>query len=176
MIPPINLETRLLPANEGQVPYLATLEEVHQVFVVEAPHSKRRQLIFDAFIIYSALLWDYFPSAVLWLNGGFVTYKDAPPHDLDVAFLVEQAELRRVFGNDPGALSLLTHQGVSAAQPKFENLRRLQPFGGLIDSFMVPADVEAAVGTWRDRWSMAPTPAGDGYREDLLKGYLEVRS
>jgi hypothetical protein len=174
VIPAVDPDTRLLPANADKSPHLATMSEVYQVFVVDAPNRDRRELIFGAFRIYAQLLWTHFPDARLWLNGGFVTYKDAEPHDLDVAFLVDSADLAKVFQEESDALSLLTFQGVSSQQPVFANIGRLQPFGGLIDSFFVPSDIPQVVDTWKDQWSMASNPAGDGYRNDLFKGYLEV--
>jgi len=176
VIPPIDPETRLLPPRADKSPYPTTIEEVRQVFVVDAPFPQRRAMIFAAFELYARILWMYLPNARLWLNGGFVTYKNVAPHDLDVAFLADSSDLTAVFSRESDALSLLTFQGVSAVAPNMANVKRLQPIAGLIDSFMVQADNPLAVQTWKDRWSIASTPDGDGYRRDLFKGYLEVRA
>lgn len=67
----------------------ATLDEVHKVFVDGAPFEPDRRRIFAALEIYAGMLWTELPSAVLWVNGGFVTHKQwAPPADVDVAVLV----------------------------------------------------------------------------------------
>lgn len=174
MIPAVDRHTGLLPTTPDRSPHAATVDEVYQTFVVGAPHRGRRQLIWDAFSIYSQLLWGYFPDAQLWLNGGFVTHKRDEPHDLDIAFLVPTSELEIVFNREPDSLSLLTLQGVTVEQPTLGRLPRVQPFGGLIDSFYVPSDIEAALETWKDRWSLAPDPSGQGFRSDLEKGFLEV--
>src|SRR5690606_15838481 len=97
VIPAVDRHTGLLPTTPDRSPHAATVDEVYQTFVVGAPHRGRRQLIWDAFSIYSQLLWGYFPDAQLWLNGGFVTHKRDEPHDLDIAFLVPTSELEIVF-------------------------------------------------------------------------------
>lgn len=174
MIPPVDPVTRLLPAPDDKSPHATTFDEIHRVFVSEAPHTERRELIFAAFQIYAQLVWDYFPTARLWVNGGFVTHKESAPHDLDVAVLVLSSEISSVFAAESDALALLTFQGVSATEPSMSGISRLQPFGGLIDSFVVPADNPAVVQVWKNRWSMASNSNGVGYRTDIFKGYLEV--
>lgn len=149
------------------------MDEIREVFVDAAPNRERRELIFEAFDLYARLIWTYWPDARLWVNGGFVTYKDSAPHDIDVVFLVPSSELTRVLHTEVDPLGLLTLLGVNADQPRLV-APRVQPFGGLIDSFFCPSDVPVAVETWRDRWSMAPTVDGSGYRTDIEKGFLEV--
>ncbi len=174
MSPPVDSLTKLLPSRPDRSPHPGLIADVEKAFVVDAPHSAHRRVIFDAFKLYSELLWGHFPNAVLWLNGGFVTHKASAPHDLDVAFLVGSAELTTALTTNPNVYSLLTLQGVNSVQPIVSHLPRLQPFGGLIDSFYIPSDVPAAVQTWRDRWSLAPNVNGTGYRNDVHKGYVEV--
>ncbi|WP_156786281.1 DUF6932 family protein [Microterricola viridarii] len=162
----------MLPANADKSPHPATIDEIEQRFVHEAPHSERRALIFSAFQLYAGLVWSYFPTARLWVNGGFVTHKEVAPHDIDVAMLAPSSDAG-IFARDPDALALLTLQGVRSSE--FDGvLRRLQPFGGLVDSFFVPEDNPLAVQTWKDRWSLAPLSDGSGFRDDLSKGFLEV--
>jgi hypothetical protein len=174
MIPKIDPVTKLLPVRDDRLPHAATFEEIYRVFVVEAPNSARREVIFAAFRLYAELVWNFFPTARLWVNGGFVTHKDLPPHDVDVAFLVPTSELQSVFSVQSDAFALLTLQGVSSEEPRIAGIERVQPFGGLVDSFAVPVDNPAAMKVWATRWSMASTPSGDGYRTDVEKGFLEV--
>lgn len=175
MLPAIDPLTKLLPPLPDRSPHRSSIAEVEKLFVDEAPNSASRRVIFEAFRLYSTLIWAHFPTAQLWLNGGFVTHKASAPHDLDVAFLVNSAELTTALNSAPEIWSLLTLQGVSSSMP-LVGIQRLQPFGGLIDSFYVPADVPAAVQAWKDRWSFAPTPDGLTYRSDITKGYVEVTS
>jgi hypothetical protein len=150
------------------------MAEIYTTFVETAPHRSEREIIFDAFSLYSNRVWRFLPTAPLWVNGGFVTHKDTAPHDVDVAFLTTTSEIASVFTDPSDAFSLLTYQGVTSIDPPMSGLSRLQPFGGLVDSFFVPTDVPTAVQTWKDRWSIAPNPDGIGYRFDILKGFVEV--
>jgi hypothetical protein len=174
MIPAVDPVSKLLPARSDKMPHAATFDEIHQVFVLGAPHTARRETIFAALRLYADLVWSFFPSARLWINGGFVTHKDSPPHDVDVAFLVAGSEITTVFSVESDALALLTLQDVTSLEPGITGIRRLQPFGGLVDSFAVPVDNPAVVQAWQNQWSVASTPTGVGYRTDVLKGYLEV--
>lgn len=173
MLPNVDPTTRLLPATPDNMPHSATLEEVRDVFVERAPNRERRRLVFRAFELYSELVWDALPAAKLWLNGGFVTYKDAPPHDLDVLILASAADINQIQQLFPELPSVLTLQGVTSASPQLF-VPRLQSFGGLIDSFIGIEDDPVVLDTWSRQWSTAPTPEGDGYRDDIRKGYLEV--
>jgi hypothetical protein len=174
VIPAVDPDTKLLPANADLSPHKATLVEIRQRFVEEAPNPNRRRIAFAALEIYAGLAWSYLPNAALWVDGGFVTHKESTPHDIDVVIVDDMASLDSVFAVESDALALLTFQGVSALEPNIAGIRRLQPFGGLIDGFVAPRDQPLAVSVWRDRWSMAPTPDGSGYRTDIHKGFLEV--
>ncbi|MFM2719136.1 hypothetical protein P5G46_01255 [Microbacterium mcarthurae (nom. nud.)] len=149
------------------------MDEIRAVFVESAPHRERRALIFEALDLYARLIWSYWPHARLWINGGFVTHKESAPHDVDVVFLVPSSDFSRVLLSEGDSLGLMTFLNVSADQPNI-TAPRVQPFGGLIDSFFCPSDIPIAVETWRDRWSMASTVDGSGYRSDIEKGFLEV--
>lgn len=173
VIPSVDSTTRLLPASADRSPYPAGMDEIHDVFVESAPNRERRALVFEAFDLYTRLIWTHWPTARLWVNGGFITHKESAPHDIDVVFLVPSSALAQVLQTEVDPLGLLTLLGVAADQPKMV-VPRVQPFGGLIDSFYCPSDVPVAVETWRDRWSMAPTVDGSGYRTDIEKGFLEV--
>lgn len=173
-LPSIDPVTRVLPSTSDKSPHPATLDEVYEAFVVAAPHRQVRERIFAALRLYSDRLWEFFPGAPLWINGGFVTHKESPPHDVDLAFLTTTQEIERVFSAPSDAITLLTLQSVSMKHPFEGNVPRVQPFGGLVDGFFVPTDIPEVVQTWRDRWSVAPNPDGNGYRDDMFKGFVEV--
>src|SRR5690242_3170916 len=108
------------------VRHRTTLPEIDQYFVVEAPCSEQRRRVFTAFSTWVELLRGLSPNAILWINGGFATYKSDPPKDVDVAALIGK--------NDMNSWTL-------DQQVTFETLltdvrsdgTRLQPMGGLVD-------------------------------------------
>ncbi|OIH85888.1 hypothetical protein BLJ79_03535 [Arthrobacter sp. UCD-GKA] len=162
----------LLPAD---TPYGTTFEEIHRVFVENAPFRERRELIFSALTLYSKVVWSLTPDAKLWIDGGFTTHKPwAAPNDADVVVLVPQDDFVRVVSTELELfLALSTLQGVEVGLPN-ATVQRIQPMAGLVDSFIQP-DLEPVRATWHDTWSSVKGQDGRlvaGKR----KGYLEVRN
>ncbi|MEQ0561623.1 hypothetical protein ABJI51_21270 [Amycolatopsis sp. NEAU-NG30] len=161
-----------LPEGRHQVGW----EDVERVFVKNAPFATERAVIFDALRLHFQLMTSLFPDGgELWINGGFTTHKTwAAPKDADLAYLVPCEAINGLRQEQLVTVaSLLTLQGVSAVQPHWRFVDRVQPMGGLIDAFFVPSDVPSAVETWDNTWSMVTGPDRKiipGKR----KGYLEV--
>lgn len=136
-IPAVDPKTGLLPpARPG--PYAATLAEVKDVFVDHAPNPIERQLIFGALCHWLSVAHQAFGPGLVWVNGGFVTHKAAPPHDVDLVFIPDDLDTARKSLVGGEGYSLLTVQDMFFSIPEpGGHLVRLQPFGGLVDAFLV---------------------------------------
>ncbi|MCI3932098.1 DUF6932 family protein [Streptomyces sp. AN091965] len=149
----------------------ATIAEIEDFFVERAPHADHRRRIFRAFQLYSELIGEIVASGTFWVNGGFCTYKEEPPEDIDLAVLVDPT--LPLTGKDHEKLaSLITLKGVQAMEPQVL-AARLQPMGGLIDSFLIVAGVVAQEEYWDETWSKVKGPDGQ-LIPGAVKGYLEV--
>lgn len=162
----------LLPPAPG--PYVCTLDEVHEQFVAQAPHSSARSRIFEALKLWIDVAEDTFGPGRLWINGGFVTHKPVPPKDVDVAFIPLVPLAVDAAIKTGAAFPLLTVQDMLFSHPEpGGHLYRLQPVGGLVDAFLADARVPADAEIWFDIWSSVKNLDGEmivGAR----KGILEV--
>ena len=105
-----------------------------------------------------------------WIDGGFVTDKDWPPKDVDIAYVM--ANERYIEAVQSEHASLWTLLNVSAGQPRLAVVDRVQPMGGLVDAFPV-VDAEALTKIWFDRWSTVKNRSG-GILAGERKGFVEV--
>ncbi|WP_440939896.1 DUF6932 family protein [Gordonia polyisoprenivorans] len=149
----------------------ATLEEIHQKFVVDAPHRDSRELVYRAFVLYTDILRVRLGPVTLWVDGGFISHKPwAPPSDIDVVVIVPQHDYTNICSNGQAwPLSTLQHVSSNLTQ----GLDRLQPMGGLIDGFVVP-DSASQLAVWDATWSRVKDEHGNLLPETIRKGYLEV--
>lgn len=147
--------------------------EIRDLFVEQAPHRDRRELIFDSFKIHFSLVRELFSSGKLWVNGGFCTHKPEPPKDIDMVIVVDPHEVEH-FGSAEWErlVQLLTLQGVSVEMPAAA-APRVQPMGGLIDCFFILSTDLAANKMWDQLWSSVKRDNGE-IVPGLSKGYLEV--
>lgn len=165
-IPPLTSEGLLPPAND---PYKATIDEVHAAFVAGQPCELHREQLFSAFRLHAvqmrALGFDR-----VWVDGGFVTRKQAPPKDIDLVYPAASTEHLQLALATPGIESLLTQRDVIIGRPMSVASARVQPMGGLVDAFLCsPAKYDY----WLDMWSRVKRPDGTtDYSE--RKGFLEV--
>lgn len=157
-----------IPATSGQYAtlpvgrHVATLDEIYEAFVVNAPFRPRRELIFRALALYIDLVSPQFSTCRYWINGGFVTHKTwAEPEDADVVVVVPPGEDSKVA--QPGFLPLLSLPSSAG---------KVHPMGGLIDGF-VAVDVPAALASWEFRWSSVRDEQHNVV-PGVNKGYLEV--
>ena len=166
MIPALT-SSGLLPPGRHR----STMEEIAEVFVERAPHTERRRRIFRAFELYADMIQEIIESGSFWVNGGFCTYKADPPNDVDLAVIIDQSI--PLTSKDYDRLApLFTLQGVQVAQPAIAT-PRVQPMGGLIDSFAVMAGIAVQEQYWHDMWSKVKGPDGQPVL-GASKGYLEV--
>ncbi len=149
----------------------ATLEQIYDRFVVGATHAReRRELLFGCLKTWIQVLQQFVPHGRLWVDGGFVTDKAAPPHDIDVVVFPERPpdlspdEVRDLD-------SLFTLQDILVGSPGPFYLDRLQPVGGTLDAFVCGRLEDEPY--WDGIWSSLKLPDGrviDG----PTKGYVEV--
>jgi len=169
MIPEIQRDG-LLP--DGR--HVATLDEIRQIFVEEAPFSSERRLILTGLQLHLSLMREMFSAGAAWINGGFVTRKTwSAPKDVDIIYVLSAAEINALDAESAARLaSLLTLQGVSSAAPPIKAMR-VQPMGGLLDAFLVVEEEVDQQIYWDRIWGTVMAAGGvvvDGVR----KGYLEV--
>ncbi|WUJ36558.1 hypothetical protein OG780_19580 [Streptomyces sp. NBC_00386] len=147
------------------------MAEIEEIFVEQAPHSDRRRRIFRAFQLYADMMSDILERGTFWVDGGFCTYKAEPPDDLDLAVLIDP--MLPLTGKDHERLiPLFTLQGVQVGSPLLA-ASRVQPMGGLIDSFAIVAGVVEQEDYWDGTWSKVKGPDGEPI-PGAVKGYLEV--
>jgi hypothetical protein len=166
MIPALT-DSGLLPP--GRHP--ATMREIEEVFVDRAPHSAHRRRIFRAFQLYAEIVRDVVTRGSFWVDGSFCTHKAAPPADVDLVVLIDPA-LPLTDKDHEQLIPLFTLQGVQAGMPALWT-DRVQPMGGLIDSFPVVAGSAELEDYWNGLWSSVKGPDGEPV-PGAVKGYLEV--
>ncbi len=152
------------------------MAEVESAFVIGAPNGAARHDLFAHLRVWVDLAVQVFDSGRLWIDGGFVTHKAAPPHDVDVVLLPDNADsAMTALRHDERAYALLTLQDVFFVTPSpGGTLRRLQPVGGTMDAFLADPRDNVQMAAWHDLWSSVKGPDGHiigGQR----KGYVEVR-
>lgn len=185
-LPPLDPTTGLLPP--GVHP--CSLLEFEHIFVDSAPHAAQRRSRFRALGVYIECLDEMFPGSTLWLDGGFVSHKAAPPFDIDVLAKVKPgawASVMKTVSAEAQAFDqwltggatgfppktptltqfggLQTHQMV---QTERSNYPRIQPFGGKIDSFIVPADAAKTLKQFQQDWMT-------DFSSGAKKGFAEVK-
>jgi hypothetical protein len=186
LIPPVDPHTHRLPAGR----HSAIWAEVKTCFVDEAPQREQRQLAYSALRLWAEMVWQLFPTARFWIDGGFVTHKATAPFDVDALVIVsapELAKIERVIKREHQSRELAVRQGlpvpkcptsvrffgllsltdVSAAAQG--GIPRLQPFGGLVDGFLASENNVDVLNYWNAQWS-----TGEDEQHTGTKGYLEV--
>ena len=147
----------------------ATMAEVYERFVEDAPNRADREVLFHVLQGYLGTLELVVPHGRAWIDGGFAMRKATVPNDVDLVFFPADWEAIRGHPEDGAKiLSLLTLQGVFIDSPA-SMIPRLQPFGGRIDAFLCfPGQEE----TWEATWSNVKR---DGKLvSDESKGFVEV--
>lgn len=151
----------------------ATLDEVEELFVEQAPFPDERREIWAGFRLYLAQLSKLVPSATIWLDGGFVTHKTWAPADIDLAVLLDGSHLAAFTPEQWQKLAqLVTLQGVTAVTLAAAT-PRLQPMGGLIDAFVLDVSDRHARTFWEQAWSLV-TDQTKAIVPGKYKGFVEV--
>ena len=161
----------LVVGDEGLLPagrHRATIDEIEMYFVVDAPFSERRALVFQALKTWLALVEQLLPGARLWVDGGFVTHKPwNGPSDVDVMILCQADDVNRLSATQQIDLeNLLT-------QPAGPGRARSQPMGGLVDAYLTFRGPSGNADYWMRQWSQVKGRDGSEIRS-LTKGFLEV--
>lgn len=90
------------------------LEEIHALTVKKFPNSKRRQPLFDSFVIYTTLLERTGINFKLWIDGSFTTEKNEP-NDIDIVIIFDQAQVDSLSENSINELlKLADHDKIKA--------------------------------------------------------------
>ncbi|MGU3652516.1 DUF6932 family protein [Mycolicibacterium sp. A43C] len=153
------------------LPYKGTLDELHQRFVAESPtHNDERARIFSALVVHLELLEDVGGPASVWVDGGFITYKEAAPHDVDLVYLCRDEHHMGTMLRSPDVFTLLTMADVIIGFPVEVGLQRLQPVGGLVDAFLTIPEGQMY---WAAQWAKIKGPDGNRV-PGTRKGFVEV--
>jgi hypothetical protein len=167
-IPSPNAQGFLDPSPD---PYPGTLAELHERFVVQSPaHQDVRARVFRALELHLELLLEVGGPAKVWIDGGFVTYKAAPPKDVDLVYLCRDDKHMGDMLRANGIIELLTLQDVIFAFPFAGAARRVQPVGGLVDAFLATPPDQMFWASW---WSKLKGPDGKPV-PGTRKGFVEV--
>ena len=163
MLPAVDTTTKFGLLPEGR--HEASLDEVADLFVSNGPFGSERAVIWQAFLVWEGLIRRHLPTAVLWINGGFVTHKTwAAPSDIDVFVLARPSEINAV---GPSALlPLLTHRDAAN--------QRIQPMSGLVDGHIGGRGDAAVITNYHETWR-AVTDENKDEVAGLFKGYVEVK-
>ena len=153
--------------------YPASMSDIYERFVEDAPQRDRREILFSALSFYMTVMERFVPSGRAWIDGGFGTQKGVAPHDVDVVVLPADwnalGSLPEEDHND--FLGLLTLQDIiigSFDPPEW--WARLQPIGGALDGFVCQPGSEAV---WEGTWSSVK--GDDGFIiPGVKKGFVEV--
>lgn len=160
---------------EGYLPdgiHRASMDDIYERFVLDAPERDHRETLFSAFQTYYRLVKRFLPSGAMWVDGGFGTRKATAPHDVDV--VLHPSDWAQLEALDDQAetdfLGLLTHQDIIVGSLGPIWLPRLQPVGGALDSFLCYPGQEPM---WMETWSSVK--GDDGLIVDgASKGFAEV--
>jgi hypothetical protein len=164
---PIWNEEGLLPA--GVHP--ADLAELHERFVLDAPHPERRELLYSALAVHLKIIQSIIPAGVAWIDGSFCRCWHESPDDVDIVIKpTDWNALRAVPGAVKAKLyALLTLQDARATDPPVE-ISRLQPVGGAVDAFLCKPGEDDF---WRWQWSVV-LDATRNVVTGAEKGFAEV--
>jgi hypothetical protein len=169
-------EYGLLPPSSA--PYPATLDEIRQRFVAEAPEATRdrRERIFTALNLHIGELRRAFATRPrFWLSGGFVTHKTWNPRDADIFVIASSPDEIARASREP-MVPLWTLSGVTArigANGREVDSPKLHTCLGLTDACVVDGSDPWAVELQRRFCGNVKASNGD-ILEGVEKGFVEV--
>lgn len=152
----------------------ASLDDIYERCVKDAPHSPWRETVFDALKTYLAVLRHrgLVPAGTAWIDGGFMTQKPAGPFDVDVVVHpTHWSRLNSLTDKEEAALfGALTLQDVIVGSPVLSYVPRIQPVVGALDAFICHPGEEAY---WEQTWASV-TDANHVVIPGAVKGFAEV--
>lgn len=143
--------------------HVAGLAELREVFVSSAPNSQQRERLFRALE-----LWMDRVSAIVevdrfWIDGGFLTHKQAVPDDVDVVAFVRSEHL--------------TDEVTAQLEPlitRIVNQTRVKPISGMVDAF-ISAKSREAIDHWAQTWMSVRDATTGEILMGVNKGFVEVK-
>ncbi|KFI76524.1 hypothetical protein BMON_1121 [Bifidobacterium mongoliense DSM 21395] len=161
----------MLPYRGPFNPYLASDKDIEDLLLF----TQRREILWNNFLRWRTEIKKMLGDSTFWVNGSFVTTKP-DPEDIDVVVLVSFQAYKQANISNPSKLSALK---TIFRQKRDGSKERVQPYGGLIDSFIVPCDNidkdDVNLKYWDRQWS--GINESKHYLSTSLsqKGFLEVR-
>lgn len=149
----------------------AELADLHERFVLDAPHREERELLYSALAIHMKIVQTIIPAGLAWIDGSFCQCWHEPPDDVDVVIRPSDWNvLRAAPGKAKAKLyALLTLQEARATDPPVE-ISRLQPVGGAVDAFLCMPGKDDF---WHWQWSVV-LDKGRNVVPGKAKGFAEV--
>lgn len=142
-----------------------TLEEFETLFVTQAPNSDERRIVFGAFIAWAKAVAGILEVPhKLWIDGGFVTYKETSPSDIDIVVVMKASDF--TAEKELRIAPLLT-EAESNVRP------RVQAMGGYVDAFMAFRGNPDTINYWHQLWGNVKLENGT-IHPTAVKGYVEV--
>ena len=164
---------RVLPPAPFPHTHQASLEELYERFVEQAPFRESRERLFQALRLYLDDVLSFAPVHSAWINGGFITLKEwGPPQDIDLVLKVSatemnmlSAELRKRFRRAMTLPSGIDQSG--------KDLGKTAPMNGMIDAYYLLDNQMEDARRWHAQWSSLRGPEGHTL-DDTHKGFVEV--
>lgn len=160
----------LLPA--ASAPHHATLDEIYDRCVLDAPNRERREHLFTGLRLYSESARTILGPGALLISGAFVT-QQAEAIGIVAVVIPDDYGAGRPTDDDliARAHMLMTQTSVIVGAPTYVGLSDVKPFAGLLDALILYESHRSAV---HRRLSRVTDTVGKTV-ENATKGYLEVR-
>lgn len=153
---------------DGYLPpgrHRATLDDLQQRFVREAPHSWDREGLFQLLRRHLRALASITGSTPVWIGGGLISHSPTADEDVMVLGMCRDVEHLKKCFEAPGCASLLTIDEAIFGYPFMAGAVTLLPFGGDIDaSLATPEDAHI----WDGIFSTLHGQHDRGYVEVVL--------
>lgn len=141
-----------------------TIDELHHIFVAQAPHNNERTVIIEAFMGWRVAIKKLIPNHTLWVDGSFTMYNSTPPNDIDVVIMAKSSEVNSLAPSQKAELTGL----LTSSDPS--NGDKVQPMGGLVDAFISFRDRPDDTKYWYDLWQKVKG------EPNAIKGFLVVKA
>jgi hypothetical protein len=162
---------QVLPYRGPFNPYQAADRDIEDLLLF----TQRREVLWKNFLEWRTEIKKLLGNTTFWVNGSFVTVKP-DPKDIDVLVFASSKAFKKAELSNPSKLSALE----TIFQLKRDgSKKRVQPYGGLIDSFILPCDNidkrDGSLQYWDQQWSRINKSKHYLSTSCSQKGFLEVR-